>query len=578
MTNKPFFHNKAIGAFLGAAYGDALGWPNERNHNRSTRNKTTIDSKLKEWIKTSGGRFAPFEEQIRAGEYSDDTQLILAISRSLLKGDNWLHYWQSVELPFWLTYERGGGGATKRAAKSWLNGKAPWEQEQQEKTKYFNAGGNGVAMRILPHIILLREEKHFTPIAERIFLDAITTHGHPRAIIGSLAYGYALWHVSRLDGTLEYGRIIRDMIDSYEKWSSFLIFSNSNRPWVTAATQSLSQYSSVWDNTQKEMLDYLAKALKELEKAALADDELALKQLDMFNKNINGSGTIAAAAAIYLASRYASDPLQGVLKAAFAYGSDTDTIASMTGGLLGLISGRDWLSSHCNAIQDSAYIENLSKQLVDKTFNVSSTQRVDQKSIDLFDEHLAAEVIAKGKQPIILCDGRKGSVRTNPDYVAKSGKYRIQFRQILSEDGQTLYTTKVHRIKSTSTPSVENGGAINCSAVGTKILTHDIRKAYELYTICLGMSVKSKSERLISFTQGLVIIPREYSTFPKMDYHAIVYAEVDNIESAFRRVEDLQLTIISPVKSFGNTGTRQTFSFYDYDNNVVEVFSQESAS
>ncbi len=67
MTNSPFIHNKVIGALLGAAYGDALGWPNERNHNRSF-GKLTVDSQLKTWTKKAGGRFAPFEEQIQAGE------------------------------------------------------------------------------------------------------------------------------------------------------------------------------------------------------------------------------------------------------------------------------------------------------------------------------------------------------------------------------------------------------------------------------------------------------------------------------------------------------------------------------
>src|ERR1700719_2758265 len=149
---------KALGAFLGAAVGDALGWPNEmparrvRNKNIEAENPATG---FEIWHRRSGGRFMPHEEIIRAGEYSDDTQLLLCSARSLLHGSVWLNHLVFKELPAWRVYQRGGGGATNRAVDIWMRGQPPWSLRDDLKVKaYFDAGGNGVAMRIMPHAVL----------------------------------------------------------------------------------------------------------------------------------------------------------------------------------------------------------------------------------------------------------------------------------------------------------------------------------------------------------------------------------------------------------------------------------------
>jgi len=577
MTNKTkltLFHDKAVGAMLGASYGDALGWPSERNHNLSSRN-SSANPKLKTWVKKCGGRYSPFEDEIQAGEYSDDTQLILAMSRALLKEDDWYEFWTNVELPFWLTYERGGGGATKRAAQSWLKGKSPWLQARNDQAKYFNAGGNGVAMRILPHIIKMRDNNSFAPIASQIFTDAITTHGHPRAIIGALAYGYALWIMSRTEITLEYGKIVKDMIAMHEEWSSFLIFSESNPEWVAAANQSLPKFSALWDETQKEMLNYLQKALAELNKEALAVDDKALGELDVFNKKINGAGTVAAASSIYLASRYASDPIHGVVKAAFAFGADTDTIASMVGGLLGCIGGTAWLNPHSETIQDANYIKHIAQQLVDAPSQIAlPITRIQKKDIVAFESEYLKESV-DDKTTITLCDGRHGTIQTKPDYVAKSGKYCIKLRKIVCDDGQSLYFTKIVRTNTTAS-SVPHQN-LRCTAAGVKIISKSIQQATQLYSEFLGMQLRSKTEKIASFAEGLAIIPTDQSPFPKnKQYSAIIYVEVDNIKECFNRIKKCGLEIISSVAPFGSNSQRETFTFYDYDDNVVEVFSQES--
>ena len=74
---------RAVGAMLGAACGDALGWPNERiGKSKAPKEPQGPLKEFRSWIRRTGGRFFPHEETIEAGEYSDDTQLILCLSRS----------------------------------------------------------------------------------------------------------------------------------------------------------------------------------------------------------------------------------------------------------------------------------------------------------------------------------------------------------------------------------------------------------------------------------------------------------------------------------------------------------------
>ena len=75
---------KAEGAFLALAAGDALGWPQEIRRNvRSDPSGTSSPRlELQTWTRRTRGRYRPYEETIGAGEYTDDTQLTLAVARS----------------------------------------------------------------------------------------------------------------------------------------------------------------------------------------------------------------------------------------------------------------------------------------------------------------------------------------------------------------------------------------------------------------------------------------------------------------------------------------------------------------
>jgi ADP-ribosylglycohydrolase/catechol 2,3-dioxygenase-like lactoylglutathione lyase family enzyme len=437
------FESRAEAAIVAAAVGDALGWPQENRGGRvGGRRGVKPQLDFVEWRRREGGRYASHEEVIGAGEYSDDTQLIAAVGRSLLAGDRCWERWTRLDLPFWLLYERGGGGATKRAAQAWTKGHAPWEGESRQR--YFSAGGNGVAMRILPHC--LRHDA-FAPVAESIVADGIATHGHPRAHVGALAYGYALWRALRRRDRLPYGALIEETRGEAATWSRRLAVDSVAPEWKTAADDAgLGSYDEVWAKTVSEMMDLLKVCAEAINQGALSVDRETLQTLGAFDKRINGAGTITVAGALFLASRYASRPEQGILAAAFAHGADTDTLASMTGSLLAAVNGGDWLGKTRESVQDDRYLLRLARALVvGPTEESPPPSHVDVRS---FVRRLGGTEVGT---ELMLPDGRIGHVKNIVDHSTKT-RNEIQTFVVETDDGQTLFFKRVRRLQEEPAP------------------------------------------------------------------------------------------------------------------------------
>jgi ADP-ribosylglycohydrolase/catechol 2,3-dioxygenase-like lactoylglutathione lyase family enzyme len=353
---------RAHGAMLGLAVGDALGWPIEDRGGRvggTAKVQPALD--FKEWQRREGGGYAPHQEVIAPGEYSDDTQLALAVARSRTVGAAWWEHLTEVELPLWTVYERGGGGAIKRAAQAWLSGHAPWEEKSQDAVRrYLSAGGNGAVMRCLPHA-LLREAAHADLRNTALDLDALATHGHPRALLGSRLYGAAVSWALRRDEPLAYGGLVQRLIQTAPEWGAMP--SLPDRILATSAVGGR-EWQEVWWQASEETLHLLRVSLDGLAQGAVAIDRPVLEDLGAFGA-AKGAGTVTAVAAIFLASRYVSQPQQGLLAAAFARGADTDTLASLVAALLGALHGPDWLGQLSLRVQDGKYIASLTDHVLD---------------------------------------------------------------------------------------------------------------------------------------------------------------------------------------------------------------------
>lgn len=427
--------DRAEGMFLGAAAGDALGWPQElrgglvggKDARQSRQPAPHYDS----WVRRSGSRYEGFYlDQVNAGEYSDDTQLMCAVARSYLSGDSWTDWFGSVELPTWLVYQRGGGRAVLAAARSWAERRHPWVDtgsvRSAAKVRDFRqAGGNGAAMRVAPHV-LATEGEH--DLIQNVLLDASTTHGHPRALIGALVYALALQESFKASETVEYGQLLRaarrGLIEPYRArdiLGSYIGFEYDG-------------FEEEWHRVLLETVSLLDLADDAIRHNSLVDDDLVLERLGILGKD-GGAGNRTAVAAIYIASRGAARPSSALLSAAFMSEADTDTVGSMVGGILGAIHGTSWLKDLL-AVQDATYIRDLAAAMIRREVRRKpwSAREVIASSKFLREHILNVDVGESGVFP----DGRSFVVRDRgllePGDVVRS--------LLELEDGQTLYVDK----------------------------------------------------------------------------------------------------------------------------------------
>lgn len=476
----PTLNEKCKGAMISFAIGDALGWPNERRTTNVAYNKNYL-SQFKEWKKKAGGRYWSHNENILAGEYSDDTQIMLAIARSLLSGFKWDEYFVKYELPFWRSYERGGGSAVLRAASQWEHNIEPWRDKGKEQ--YYFAGGNGVAMRIIPHVIINQTKNNFDIIAEEIVKDAILTHGHPRAILGALCYAYALYYCFKKTTTLQYGELVVELIENNEIWSGFPKY--IKQEWLIAAND-FYEYKQVWNDVSNHIIESLKKIKTSVDLGVLDVEIETLMALGCFDKNINGAGDIAAVASIYFASKYANNPTLGIKQAANAFGADTDTIAAMTGGLLGSLNGLDWIPYEWQIVQDYNCIELMAEYLVSENGS-----------------KILKDYIANKKQEdtwIRLPIGKAKYVKEENIPCGKTGQVLIT--KYLTVLGQSIYLKEYHKEKNKKQVNRNEILKINRTKL-KQIILDDASCDISLLLLIKILELKQEGNSIIEIANGL---------------------------------------------------------------------------
>ena len=409
---------KCTGAMLASAIGDALGWPNEFRANNTVKNSKRYDYFV-EWTRRCCGVNWHYEK-IFPGEYSDDTQMILAVARSIIAG-NWENVFANKELPYWLEYQRGGGRALLKAANSCKKGKALWQSANPNE--YFNAGGNGAVMRILPHVIVASKKNYSGNFLLEVIKDSIITHGHPRAILGATCYAYTLDFLLKKDSVLEYGELVTAVIEGQNNWGAFPdkeMFAS----WVDVAMHTAQfDYMTEWNNVFADMVKQLDYIKCSLEKGLMIDDNEVLGRLGCFGK-ANGAGDVAVLAAIYLASRYANNPILGIRTPACLAGMDTDTIASITGGLLGMLCGVKWIPMEWKSVQDYECILRITEILLSDDMAEAAKRAV----IDIKQKHSDWKNTPIGK----MCLVSTSTIAHNKNITILKSKWE-------STLGQTLY-------------------------------------------------------------------------------------------------------------------------------------------
>ncbi len=319
---------------LWAAYGDALGFISELVDRKGVERRTQgapLDH-LMDWERRVGGKWG-VDVVLPAGSWSDDTQLRMAVSRSIGSHGFDVETFARIELPVWLSYALGGGRASKAAAKNLAKPRTLWYANTF--AGWANAGGNGAAMRIQPHVWASPDLDGGYMLD--VIADSVCTHGHPRAIVGACFHAATLAHCLEagavpnsytcLDIAAGIGDVPR-LIEGHHTLGA---------TWVGLWQQETRRrFRNEWQSTVEELCMAINTAMTDRKTANDVDTVYAgiVDRLGLSHAEQRGSGILTTVAAVAL-STAAPKPHQGVVAAANAFGTDTDTIATMAGALLG---------------------------------------------------------------------------------------------------------------------------------------------------------------------------------------------------------------------------------------------------
>ena len=361
MSDEQHEVDSRVRSALWAAYGDAIGFVTERVDRDGLRRRIGQDevSKPVTWQRRVGGRFGP-SVRLPAGTYSDDTQLRLATARCI-RGDGTFDVgtFAKVELPVFRSYALGAGRGTKLAAQHLTNGRVQWHSNffSSSNMGYLQSGGNGAAMRIQPHVWTaddLADPSTYMPATMR---NAVVSHGHPRG------WGGALYYAALLAETLSAGAV-----PGPAAWRRIA----KELPELVGVLRADSELSDLWMPTWEKragltlegaLAQTAAELLQQigaLERATGSRFAEAVDAIGATAPETMGAGTVTTVAAVYLAwTARDESPAVGLARAANALGTDTDTIATMAGALLGV--GSDNLPP--SEVQDAAYIRGEAERL-----------------------------------------------------------------------------------------------------------------------------------------------------------------------------------------------------------------------
>jgi len=357
--------DRIVNSAIWAAYGDALGFISELGDALILKKRTGLNSLtgLINWRRRIGGQYGP-DVPLPAGCYSDDTQLRLATGRAIRADGTFdVEVFAKIELTVWPSYALGAGRGTKAAAAGLARQDTNWFSNffSSNKSEYMNCGGNGAAMRIQPHVWASLNRGRPKCYLGDVIRNSICSHGHFRGIVG------AVFHALCLALALE-----KETEPGPEMWKEAVNFFNLVAKVMRDDTNICTFWLPTWEQKSGMTIEH---AIKDVSAECLDDIEVLNGLLDMKpqraylaaldrmggkKKDMMGSGTKTAIFASFLAWLYRDEsPDEAMLLASNSLGSDTDTIATMAGAIMGACKA----TSPVTKIMDSDYIASEAERL-----------------------------------------------------------------------------------------------------------------------------------------------------------------------------------------------------------------------
>ncbi len=176
-----FIKNKFLGAIMGASVGNALGTPL----------KNISKSEINEKYKKIDYYISHKDNNIKAGEYSADIEMLLLILQSLVyNGFIDIHDIIKRFLNWFYGKPKGIGVTTYNALYFLSEGYSYDEASQKAYTKM--AATNGALIRNIP-VILFNFKNPIETLIQDVIDISFITHYHPETIEGNIAFSLLLY-------------------------------------------------------------------------------------------------------------------------------------------------------------------------------------------------------------------------------------------------------------------------------------------------------------------------------------------------------------------------------------------------
>ena len=324
---------------LWAAYGDALGWISELTDERGLKRRTSgepLERPLK-WTRRIGGPMG-VNAPLPMGCYSDDSQLRLATSRAIHSDGFNVDAFAKVELPTWLSYALGGGKSTSAAASNLGKPRVQWFANTFKN--WTASGGNGAAMRIQPHVWAASTPADPATFLGDVVRNSVCSHSHPNGLLGATIHALALAKTivnghspspGDLLASTEIAAEIHRVIEEDFELRNF---------WLSAYQNRVGSFSDSWLRAIEECRTAILVAAEASATSGSNGYADVVNQLQLRDPSKRGSGLLTAIAAVSL-TWCEVNPEKALIIAANELGTDTDTIATMAGAIMGTIADED---------------------------------------------------------------------------------------------------------------------------------------------------------------------------------------------------------------------------------------------
>ena len=197
-------------------------------------------------------------------------------------------------------------------------------------------------MRIQPHVWSARTPNEVSSFLPDIVRDAVCTHSHPHGLMGAVIHALCLAH-TMVSGRCPLPENLFRSVGVAENLLREIIETDTDLSyWRIAYEKDAGNFSEAWKKTADETRETIA-CLADIYVARGSGEERydrIIEKLDLRNPAKRGSGMLTAVAAAGLVL-CETRPDETMRIAANALGTDTDTIATMAGAIVGVTAETD---------------------------------------------------------------------------------------------------------------------------------------------------------------------------------------------------------------------------------------------